>query len=42
MIEQLESEGLDIYDLELMDEDERREAIEDAGLDSYDFEDLLF
>ena len=32
--------GLDTMDLELMDEDERREALEDAGLDpdDYDFD----
>ena len=32
--------GLDRFDLEMMDEDERREAVEDAGLDpgDYDFD----
>ena len=30
--------GLDRYDLEAMDEDERREALEDAGIDPDDFE----
>lgn len=30
--------GLDQSDLELMDEDERREALEDAGLDPDDFD----
>lgn len=30
--------GFDRFDLELMDEDERREALEDAGLDSEDFD----
>jgi hypothetical protein len=32
--------GLDRFDLEMMDEDERREALEDAGLDpgDYDFD----
>ena len=33
--------GLDPDELELMDEDERREAIEEAGLDPDDFEDLF-
>lgn len=37
---ELEDVGLDEIDLELMDEKERREAIEDAGLDpdDYDFD----
>lgn len=30
--------GLDLFDLELMDDDERAEVIEDAGLDPDDFE----
>ena len=32
--------GLDRFDVEMMDEDERREALEDAGLDpgDYDFD----
>lgn len=30
--------GLDRTDLEFMDEDERREALEDAGLDPDDFD----
>jgi hypothetical protein len=30
--------GLDQSDLEFMDDDERREALEDAGLDSDDFD----
>ena len=42
---QLESElelfGLDRTDLEFMDEDERREAIEDAGLDPDDYDELF-
>ena len=29
--------GLDLDDLEFMDDDERREALEDAGLDPDDF-----
>lgn len=38
--EELEASGIDTIELELMDEDERREAIEDAGLDpdDYDFD----
>ncbi len=42
--EELEDEfdmaGLDRDELELMDEDERREALEDAGLDADDFDDF--
>lgn len=36
---ELELSGLDPYELEFMDSDERREALEDAGLDpdEYDF-----
>lgn len=36
---ELADAGLDRLDLELMDEDERRETLEDAGLDpdAYDF-----
>ena len=34
----LKSSGLDEDDLELMDKDEREEALEDAGLDSDDFD----
>ena len=36
---ELELAGLDIDELEEMDEDERREALEDAGLDPDDYED---
>ena len=32
-------EDLDLDDLELMDKDERREALEDAGYDPDDFDD---
>ncbi len=39
--DELEAAGLDKFDLELMDADERREAIEDAGLDPDDFDDLF-
>ncbi len=37
---ELQLSGLDADELELMDEDERREAMEDAGLDpdEYDFD----
>ena len=36
----LDLAGLDRFDLEMMDEEERREALEDAGLDpgDYDFD----
>jgi len=41
-LEEIEDEltlaGLDIDDLEDMDEDERREALEDAGLDPDDYD----
>jgi len=39
-ISELESEGLDLDELSLMDDWERREALEDAGLDpdDYDFD----
>lgn len=39
-VNKLEAAGIDITELEFMDEDERREAIEDAGLDpeNYDFD----
>lgn len=36
--DELVSAGLDVDSLDLMDEDERREAIEDAGLDPDDFD----
>ena len=36
--DELELAGLDRTDLEFMDEDERREALEDAGLDPDDFD----
>ncbi len=35
---ELDMAGLDRFELELMDEDERREALEDAGLDPDDFD----
>ena len=34
----LDLAGLDRFDLEMMDEDERREALEDAGLDPGDYD----
>lgn len=36
-IEELEEAGLDYDELEMMDEDERREALEDVGLDPDDY-----
>ena len=39
-IEKLEEDGLDYDELEMMDEDERREALEDAGLDLDEFGDV--
>ena len=36
--EELELAGLDRFDLEMMDEDERRETLEDAGLNPDDFD----
>ena len=37
--DELEMAGLSRDDLEMMDPDERREALEDAGFDADDFED---
>ncbi len=37
--DELEMAGLDRDELEFMDADERREALEDAGLDPDDFDD---
>ena len=39
--DELAAAGLDLDDLRWMDEDERREAPEDAGLDPFDFEDAF-
>ena len=39
VLDELEMAGLDRDELDYMDEDERREAIEDAGLDPDDFDD---
>ncbi len=36
--DELTSAGLDIDELDLMDDDERREVIEDAGLDPDDYD----
>lgn len=36
--DELELAGLDRFDLELMDEDERRETLEDVGLDPDDYD----
>ena len=36
--DELELSGLDVDELEMMGADERREALEDAGLDPDDFE----
>ena len=35
---ELESAGLDVDELSLMDDDERTEALEDAGMDPDDFD----
>ena len=40
LIDELEMTGLDVDELEYMDEDERREALEDAGLDPDDYDDF--
>lgn len=37
---ELELAGLDIDELEAMDEDERRQALEDAGLDPDDYDEF--
>ena len=42
VIDELDMAGLDRDELEFMDEDERREALEDAGLDPDDFDDFDF
>lgn len=39
-VEELEMSGFDVTDLEFMDEDERREALEDAGLDPDDYDEF--
>ena len=40
--DELDEAGLDRFELEMMDEDERREALEDAGLDPDDYDDLFY
>ena len=40
LVEELEMAGLDVDELEYMDEDERREAIADAGLDPDDYDEF--
>ncbi len=40
--DELEMAGLSKDDLEMMDPDERREALEDAGFDADDFDDFDF
>ena len=40
--DEIAAAGLDRDELSWMDEDERREALEEAGLDPDDFEDLDF
>ena len=40
--DEIEAEGLDIDELEFMDEDDRRDILEDAGLDPDDYDDLFF
>lgn len=35
---EISAAGIDLNDLEFMDDDERREALEDAGLDPDDFD----
>ncbi|WP_035778842.1 hypothetical protein [Butyrivibrio sp. MC2013] len=39
VLDEIEIAGLDRDELEFMDEDERREALEDAGLNTDDFYD---
>lgn len=40
--DEIEAEGLDIDELEFMDEDDRRDVLEDAGLDPDDYDELFF
>ena len=40
LVDELEMAGIDIDELADMDEDERREALEDAGLDPDDYDDF--
>lgn len=38
LVDEIESAGLDYDELSFMDEDERREVLEDAGLDPDDYD----
>ena len=38
----LEDAGIDAFDFSLMNDDERREVLNDAGLDPNDYEDIEF
>lgn len=38
----LEDVGIDAFDFSLMNDDERREVLNDAGLDPNDYEDIEF
>ena len=38
LVDEIESAGIDYDELSFMDEDERREALEDAGLDPDDYD----
>ena len=38
VVDEITAAGLDMDELEFMDEDERRDALEDAGLDPDDFD----
>ena len=40
LVDELEMAGFDVNELEYMDEDERREALEDSGLDPADYDDF--
>ena len=40
LADELKMVGLDVDELEYMDEDERREALEDSGLDPADYDDF--
>ena len=41
LVDELEACGLDRYDLQMMDEDERRDILEEAGLDPDEFDELF-
>lgn len=42
LADDLDISGLDGFDLSIMDNDERRQALEDAGLDPDDYDDYDF